>query len=83
MGSLVRLDEGDAILIRTRPEIEIVGDIVFIGTAKGTFAMPVSEYRALHGDGTAALAAHDAAAGQNVIPLCQLCTRHNLPRHEE
>lgn len=74
-------DESNAIFVRAMPTIEISEDeIVFIGTAKGTFAIPLAQYRVLHRSGAVALAVHDGRA-DNVIPLCELCVRHDLPRH--
>jgi hypothetical protein len=67
-----------AIFVRTMPTIEIVGDNVFIGTAKGMFALAISQYRALHRQGGAALAMHDAANGNNIAPACRMCSR---PEH--
>jgi hypothetical protein len=69
------MDDSNAIFVRAMPTIEIVGGNVFIGTAKGTFALPVSQYRLLHDIGAIVLAEHAASIGENVVPACRLCQR--------
>jgi hypothetical protein len=70
----------DAKLFNEPFEVSIVsGNAVLLYSCGYQAVVPIRVFRQMVGRGQAAIAEHDARP-DNVIPLCDLCVRHNLPR---
>jgi len=69
----------DVIYIAQVPTIEIRDGLVFVSSENGEWVWKISDFRRFVGRGQAAVAINDRLP-DNVIPLCELCVRHKLPR---
>lgn len=72
-------ERGGPTFVEGGVQMEIRGDHFHIWTDGTAYALPLSVARKLSRLCSTVIANHDARA-DNVVPLCELCTRHNLPR---
>lgn len=68
-----------SILVEDMPHFEIRNGLLHITGNVSEFALPLSVVRKCLPAIAAAIARHDSRPDP-VIPLCDLCVRHNLPR---
>lgn len=69
-------------VVREIPVFEPDGDWFYFTLGKQSYGMSVRDFRAAVVAAAEALRAFDNKP-DTVVPLCELCIRHDLPRHSE